>query len=153
MVALANKKILKTEEQLVPLASHSHQTLCDTFTLLPFPSWLEFAHKVCSGNFSSCKNCFFGVAPWMLPSSSHPLLPCLHKKDFPEFWIMLINGCVMIPILRTEQKSIQQAGAELCQAQHSLSLELDTNKLGLIISSNCGWSLKLSWATAQNLLA
>ena len=26
----------------------------------------------------------------------------------------------------------KQAGAELCQAQHSLSLDLDTNKLGLI---------------------
>ena len=25
------------------------------------------------------------------------------------------------------EKNIKQAGAELCQAQHSLSLELDTN--------------------------
>ena len=27
---------------------------------------------------------------------------------------------------------MKQAGAELCQAQHSLSLELDTNKLELM---------------------
>ena len=31
-----------------------------------------------------------------------------------------------------DEKDLRQAGAELCQAQHSLSLDLDTTYLGLI---------------------
>ena len=42
-----------------------------------------------------------------------------------------------------EQKS-KQAGAELCQAQHSLSLDLDTNFLGLITQPAVGGARSLA---------
>ena len=41
------------------------------------------------------------------------------------------------------QKS-KQAGAELCQAQHSLSLDLDTNFLGLITQPAVGGARSLA---------
>ena len=41
-------------------------------------------------------------------------------------------------------ENMEQAGAELCQAQHSLSLDIDANKLGLITQQAVGGATSLA---------
>ena len=50
------------------------------------------------------------------------LMSPLHRKV--NFKQVLVHTCA---VTRGLNMNIEQAGAELCQAQHSLSLDLDTN--------------------------